>query len=156
MIKNPYSKYISGRFKNQWIKKKKIETLDLVITGIKFGVGKRENKIGAFILSCWSQDYKYFIEVCSVGTGINEENINLLTKKFIHMRNNLNNKITLENPNIVIEIGFDKITKNNKTNKFSLRFPRIINIRYDKNINDADSINKLEKIYIIQNINIKN
>ena len=147
MIKNPLSKYISGRLKNQWIKKKKYETLDLIVTGGILGVGKRENKVGSFILSCWDSSYSYLIEICKVGTGINNENIEIFTKKFIHIKNNLSDKIILKNPNIIFEIGFDKITKNNKNNKYSLRFPRIINIRYDKSIIDADSIDKIIKIY---------
>ena len=51
-------------------------------------------------------------------------------------------------PEIVLEVAFDSIQKSNRHNSgFALRFPRIKNIREDKNISDIDSLQKVKQIY---------
>jgi DNA ligase 1 len=51
-------------------------------------------------------------------------------------------------PEIVLEVAFDSIQKSSRHDSgFALRFPRIKNIREDKNVSDIDSLQKLEQIY---------
>ena len=57
------------------------------------------------------------------------------------------NKIIVK-PEIVLEVAFDTIQKSNRHDSgFALRFPRIKNIRIDKEINDIDTIEKVRQIY---------
>jgi DNA ligase 1 len=47
-----------------------------------------------------------------------------------------------------LELAFDSIQKSNRHDSgFALRFPRIKNIREDKNVSDIDSLQKIEQIY---------
>jgi DNA ligase 1 len=51
-------------------------------------------------------------------------------------------------PEVVLEIAFDSIQKSNRHDSgFALRFPRIKNIREDKNVSDIDSLQKVKQIY---------
>jgi DNA ligase-1 len=51
-------------------------------------------------------------------------------------------------PEVVLEIAFDSIQKSNRHDSgFALRFPRIKNIREDKNVSDIDSLEKVREIY---------
>jgi DNA ligase-1 len=51
-------------------------------------------------------------------------------------------------PQVVLEIAFDSIQKSNRHDSgFALRFPRIKNIREDKNVSDIDSLQKINQIY---------
>ena len=51
-------------------------------------------------------------------------------------------------PEIVLEVAFDSIQKSNRHGSgFALRFPRIKNIREDKNVSDIDSLQKVKQIY---------
>ena len=58
----------------------------------------------------------------------------------------------LVKPEIVLEVAFDSIQKSNRHDSgFALRFPRIKNIREDKNLSDIDSLEKVKQIYEKQN-----
>jgi DNA ligase 1 len=51
-------------------------------------------------------------------------------------------------PEIVLEVAFDSIQKSNRHDSgFALRFPRIKNIREDKNVSDIDSLQNVKRIY---------
>jgi DNA ligase-1 len=51
-------------------------------------------------------------------------------------------------PELVLEIAFDSIQKSDRHDSgFALRFPRIKNIRKDKDVADIDTIQKVEQIY---------
>lgn len=47
-----------------------------------------------------------------------------------------------------MEVAFDSIQKSSRHDSgFALRFPRIKNIREDKNVYEIDSLQKVEQIY---------
>ena len=47
-----------------------------------------------------------------------------------------------------MEVAFDSIQKSSRHDSgFALRFPRIKNVREDKNVSDIDSLQKVEQIY---------
>ncbi|MGB0026597.1 MAG: hypothetical protein WBP64_07130 [Nitrososphaeraceae archaeon] len=49
---------------------------------------------------------------------------------------------------MVLEVAFDSIQKSSRHDSgFALRFPRIKNIREDKNVYEIDSLQKVEQIY---------
>ena len=51
-------------------------------------------------------------------------------------------------PEIVLEVSFDTIQKSDRhSSGYALRFPRIKNIRYDKELKDIDELEKIEAIY---------
>ena len=51
-------------------------------------------------------------------------------------------------PEIILEVAFDSIQKSNRQDSgFALRFPRIKNIREDKNVSDMDSLQNVKQIY---------
>jgi len=51
-------------------------------------------------------------------------------------------------PQVVLEIAFDSIQKSDRHDSgFALRFPRIKNIRRDKDIADIDTFRKVKQIY---------
>ncbi|MFA4935151.1 MAG: DNA ligase, partial [Candidatus Methanoperedens sp.] len=54
-------------------------------------------------------------------------------------------------PKIVFEVGFEEIQKSpNYDSGYALRFPRLVNVRSDKSAEDADSIERVEQLYIGQ------
>jgi DNA ligase-1 len=51
-------------------------------------------------------------------------------------------------PEIVIEVAFDVIQKSSlHASGFSLRFPRIVRLRFDKRPGEADTLEDVERIY---------
>ena len=54
----------------------------------------------------------------------------------------------LVKPEVILEISFDTVQRSNRHNSgYALRFPRIKNIRYDKSIENIDSLDKVKEIY---------
>lgn len=153
VIKDSNSKYISGRKGKLWIKKKQLmDTLDLVITGGVWGVGKRKNKIGSYILSCYHKKTNNFTEVCNVGTGLNDNMLEYLTNELLKIVISEKETTIKVIPKIIVEVGFEEIQKRNNSceENYSLRFPRVIKIRNDKNIEDIDTLEKIEYMYLNQ------
>lgn len=152
MLKNPRSFYSPGKRGKNWLKLKPImETLDLVVIGGEWGEGRRTKFIGSYLLACRDPYSEKFLPIGRVATGISDEQLEDLTKLFKDM-------IILENgihvdiePKIVFEVAFEEIQKSpNYESGYALRFPRLVNVRSDKSIEDADSIERIEELYIGQ------
>lgn len=104
------------------LKYKRVQTIDMFVYSFEYGKGKYEGMVGA--LNCRITKEDGSIITCQVGTGISDAereewaiNPNLIVNKFV-------------------EIGYHEITQNKdfvNSNIFSLRFPRFIRIRNDKN-----------------------
>lgn len=149
MIKNPSSAYSPGKRGKNWLKKKPVmDTLDLIVIGGEWGSGKRKNKIGSYVLACYDYVKNVYLEIGRVGTGLSDELLDSLTEQFsklIESEDGINLKIK---PEIVFEIAFEEIQKSpNYPAGYALRFPRLIQVREDKEIEDIDTIEKIERMY---------
>ncbi|MDP6704408.1 MAG: ATP-dependent DNA ligase [archaeon] len=152
MAKNLSAKYTPGsRVKHMYKLKPEMETLDLVVIGAIWGEGRRANWLGSFILGARDVDTSEFVEVGKVATGLSDENLKNLTKilKPLITKDNIS---TLDvKPKLVVEVGYEEIQKSpTYRSGFALRFPRVKQIRDDKGPEDADSIERLARLYEMQ------
>jgi len=72
-----------------------------------------------------------------------------MTKKLksLILKEEKGNRFIIE-PKIILEVSFDTIQKSNRHDSgYALRFPRIKNIRQDKELKDIDSLEKVKIIY---------
>ena len=54
-------------------------------------------------------------------------------------------------PKIVIEVAYEEIQKSpTYSSGFALRFPRLLRVRFDKGPEEADDLDRIEKIFEIQ------
>ena len=152
MIKNPQSSYSPGKRGKNWLKKKPLmETLDLVVIGAEWGYGRRTSYMGSYTLACHDSDTGRFLPMGKVGTGINDEQLAQLTETF-------SNLIVIESgmevelkPEVVFEVAFEEIQKStNYESGFALRFPRLVNIRDDKSLDEVDTLQRIGDIYSMQ------
>jgi DNA ligase-1 len=155
MAKKLDKPYTPGRHVKGWLKLKPIkEPLDLVITGAQWGEGKRTSTFSSFILSCKS-DHK-FLEIGKVGTGIKEKDAKLtfasLTKMLTPLVEKKKGNLVTIKPKVVVEVNYEEIQKSPTYNSgYALRFPRVIQIRYDKSPQTANDIKDVKRIYSKQN-----
>ncbi|HEY6585653.1 MAG TPA: ATP-dependent DNA ligase [Candidatus Methanoperedens sp.] len=152
MLKNPGSSYSPGKRGKNWLKLKPImETLDLVVIGGEWGEGRRTKFIGSYLLACRDPDTERFLPIGRVATGITDEQLEDLTKLFKDLIVSENGIHVDIEPKIVFEVAFEEIQKSpNYGSGYALRFPRLVNVRTDKSIEDADSIERIEQLYIGQ------
>lgn len=102
------------------LKYKQVKTIDMRVTGIAYGTGKYEGQIGALKCYIRTEDGKEVI--CEVGTGLSD------TQREQWAR-------THEIVGKIVQVGFHELTQNREyigTNVYSLRFPRLISVRKDK------------------------
>ena len=152
MLKNPKSLYTPGKRGKNWLKLKPImDTLDLVVVGGEWGEGRRTSFFGSYLMACRDPDTNRLLTIGRVATGITDEKLGELTDIFKDIVI-LENGIHVEfEPKIVFEVAFEEIQKSqNYDSAYALRFPRLINVRSDKSVEDADTIEKVEQLYARQ------
>ena len=152
MIKNPDSPYSPGKRGKNWLKKKPVmETLDLAVIGAEWGYGRRTSFLGSYALACHDPDTGLFLPVGRVATGFSDEQLSELTgmfKDLIVMESGTQVEVR---PEIIFEVAFEEIQKStNYGSGYALRFPRLVNVRIDKSIEDVETIGRIEELYLMQ------
>jgi DNA ligase-1 len=152
MLKNPESIYSPGKRGKNWLKIKPLmETLDLVVIGGEWGEGRRANFIGSFQLACIEQESGDILSLGRVGTGITDNMLEDLTARFTELIVVENGKELEFVPQVVFEVAFEEIQKSPTYNSgYALRFPRLVRVRDDKSPDEADTLDRIEQLYINQ------
>jgi DNA ligase-1 len=147
MAKDPDALYVPGRRTEHWMKlKPAFESLDVVVTGGIWGSGRRRNLLSSLIVAV--HDKGEFKTVGKVGTGFSEEVLKDLTDrlepKIIITRGR---NVEIE-PEMVIEVDFQDIQKTNRyAAGYVLRIPRFRRERTDKSTREADTLERLRRLY---------
>ena len=126
--------------------------LDLVITGAEYGKGKRAGAFATFILSCWDEKNKKFVEI-GKASGLKEKADQGLS--FTELTKKLQSSITKEHgrkveikPKIVVTILYQNIQRSpTYSSGFALRFPRITQLRPDRHAKDAATLKEVAHDY---------
>ncbi len=150
MIKNPKAEYNPGaRVVGYMYKLKPIsETLDLVIVGAEWGEGRRAKWLGSFLLACRDPDTGEFLTVGKMATGLTDQQLQELTDMLKSDILEQEGKLVKLKPRLVVEVGYQEIQKSPKYESgFALRFPRLIRVREDKLPDEADSLDRVARIY---------
>ncbi len=152
MLKNPNSPYIPGKRGRHWLKLKEVmETLDLVVTGGEWGEGRRSHLISSFELACLDKRTGKLLGIGHVGTGFTDEDLEELTEIFKPLIVEEKGKKIHFKPKIVFEVAYQEIQKSPKYESgFALRFPRFVRLRYDKSVEDADTVERVKELYEMQ------
>ncbi len=150
MLKRSDAPYVPGRRGKWWLKlKRELSTLDVVVTGVEWGHGKRKSALS---------DYTFAVrrsaaddELLTIGkaySGLTDTEIAEMTTWFLaHQTGSTGRRLDVA-PEIVIEVAFDIVQKSSlHQSGFSLRFPRIVRLRFDKRPSEADTLQNVETVY---------
>ncbi len=176
LVKQVDGAYMPGRTGFNWVKFKEAEdsraklsdTIDAVIMGYYLGKGKRSGfGLGAFLVGILddrrmtpdSSEVK-ILTLAKVGTGITDSMFGELRERLEKIRTenkNIDYSVpkTLEpdvwvEPKIVVELAADEVTKSpTHTAGYALRFPRLVRIRDDKNVEQTTTLDEIKSMISI-------
>jgi DNA ligase-1 len=147
MIKDLKSPYTPGRRGKSWLKmKRELATLDVVVTAVEYGHGKRIGVLSDYTFAV--RDGERLVNVGKAYSGLTDVEIAEMTKWFLeHTVDDQGFRREVE-PKIVLEVAFNNVMKSDRHESgYALRFPRIVRLRPDKSPEEADTIERVEEIY---------
>ncbi|KAJ3564382.1 hypothetical protein NP233_g8325 [Leucocoprinus birnbaumii] len=171
MLDSEASFYEPSRRSVNWLKLKKDylagvgDSLDLVVVGGYYGKGKRTNVYGAFLLACYDDDSEEYQTICKIGTGFSDEMLQshykeLQPLEMEKVRGDV--RVGGAKPDVWFEpkIVWEVLTADLSLSPIytaaqglveergiSLRFPRFLRVREDKNADDATGPQQIAEMY---------
>lgn len=147
MIKDLNSPYTPGKRGKSWLKmKRKLATLDVVVTAVEYGHGKRIGVLSDYTFAVWDGDR--LVNIGKAYSGLTDAEIAEMTKRFLeHTVEDQGFRLVVD-PKVVIEVAFNNMMKSDRHDSgYALRFPRIVRLRPDKLAEEADTIERVEEIW---------
>src|SRR2546421_8115540 len=147
MLKDANSLYLPGKRGMSWLKwKKALATLDVVVTGVEFGHGRRRDVLSDYTFAV-HHDGK-LLNIGKAYSGLTDLEISEMTEFFKQHTLQDYGRFRLVEPTIVLEVAFNGIQKSDRhASGYALRFPRIVRIRQDKTLSEIDTLDTVEKLY---------
>lgn len=140
--------YLYGSRGKGWLKLKPYETLDLVITAAEWGYGRRTGWLSNYHLAAYDKKTGSFVPLGKTFKGLTDEEFNQMTKSLQEIKIAQDRYTVYVQPKIVVEVAFNDIQVSPfYASGFALRFARIKKIRWDKSVNDANTLDDVIKIY---------
>jgi len=149
MVKDPESRYTPGRRGLGWLKlKKALATLDVVVTGVEIGHGKRKNVLSDYTFAVYDAEADKLVNIGKAYSGLTDAEIATMTEHFKSITLKDYGRFRLVQPEVVLEVAFDAIMESGRHNSgYALRFPRIKQIRTDKTVRDIDTLANVARMH---------
>ncbi len=151
MIKSPASSYKPGRRGREWLKlKRAIATLDVVVTAVEVGHGKRRNLLSDYTFAIRrSEEDDELLNIGKAYSGLTDAELTEMTDWFARhtIREFAHGRVRLVEPRIVIEVTFDRVQESKRHKSgYALRFPRILRLRPDKKPDEIDTLETVQRL----------
>ena len=150
MIKDLSSPYTPGKRGKSWLKmKRELATLDVVVTAVEYGHGKRIGVLSDYTFAVWDGDK--LVNIGKAYSGLTDAEIAEMTQWFLeHTIEDRGFRRVVE-PKIVLEVAFNNMMQSDRHESgFALRFPRIVRLRPDKSPEEADTIERVREVFALQ------
>jgi DNA ligase-1 len=149
MVKDPRSIYSPGRRGLGWLKMKKaLATIDCVVVGVEVGHGKRHGVLSDYTFAVRDTDNDKLVTIGKAYSGLTDAEIATMTAWFeAHTIQRFGRYRQVE-PTVVVEVAFDVIVRSKRHQSgYSLRFPRIANLRPDKPLDEIDTLETVRALF---------
>ena len=148
VCKDPDSPYTPGRRGLAWIKlKKEFATLDVVVTGVEYGHGRRREVLSDYTFDVRDEESGALLTIGKAYSGLTDQEIAELTPWFLERVRRVKGRLHEVEPELVIEVAFDSIQPSARhPSGLALRFPRIKALRRDKTVGEIDTLQGARKL----------
>ncbi len=150
LAKDPSSPYTPGQRGRCWLKwKRPLATLDVVVTAVEYGHGKRRGLLSDYTFAVRDEDR--LVNIGKAYSGLTDAEIRQYTDYFLkHTVTDFGSRRSVE-PTVVMEVAFNNLQRSNRHESgYALRFPRIVRIRDDKAPADIDTLDRVSEIFAKQ------
>lgn len=151
VLKRLDSPYAPGRRGKWWYKlKRELATLDVAVTFVEWGNGKRAGVLSDYTFAVRAPGER-LLTIGKAYSGLTDDEIAALTRRFMELA--LVDPLTHRGripvaPQVVLEVAFDVIAPSDlHESGYALRFPRIVRVRDDKPASEIDTLADVERIY---------
>ena len=145
-LDGPYTPGVRGK---HWFKIKEIlEPLDLVIVAAEYGYGRRRKWLSDYYLAARDEESGELLTLGKTFKGLTDKEMEDMTQRLLKTALKHEGHRVVVQPSIVVEVAYNEIQES-PTYKcgMALRFARITRIREDKSPEEADTIQRVRKIY---------
>jgi len=163
MIKDLASSYTPGKRGKSWLKmKRELATLDVVVTAVEYGHGRRIGVLSDYTFAVWDADKTRLVNIGKAYSGLTDVEIAEMTQWFLEhtipdrhapdRNGEAQGFRLLVEPKIVLEVAFNNMMESDRHESgYALRFPRIVRLRPDKSAEEGDTIERAREIFERQN-----
>jgi DNA ligase-1 len=150
VAKAPDSLYTPGRRGRFWFKlKEPLATLDVVVTAVEYGHGKRHGVLSDYTFAVREGDR--LLNIGKAYSGLTDAEIREFTDYFLEHTVKDEGFRRIVEPKIVLEVAFNNIQRSQRHESgFALRFPRILRLRPDKTPGQIDTLERVRELYAKQ------
>ncbi len=147
MLKRRDSPYQAGKRGRAWRKwKKALASIDVVVTAVEQGHGKRAGMLSDYTFAVREEDR--FVNIGKAYSGLSDEEIRELSSRFRKSTVARFGPVRSVRPEVVIEVSFDSLQQSARHKSgFALRFPRIVRLRPDKSPSDVTTLGEIRELY---------
>jgi DNA ligase-1 len=149
MIKDLASLYTPGKRGKSWLKmKRELATLDVVVTAVEYGHGKRVGVLSDYTFAVWDTNKDRLVNIGKAYSGLTDAEIAEMTQWFLDHTVEDQGFRRIVEPKIVLEVAFNNMMQSERHESgYVLRFPRIVRLRPDKSPEEADTIERAREIF---------
>jgi DNA ligase-1 len=146
MAKALASHYTPGVRGRGWLKIKRAKTLDLVIVAAEWGYGRRHGWLSNYHLAARDERNGGLAEVGKTFKGLTDEQFRDITERLLALKTGETARIVMVRPELVVEVAYSDIQRSPQYESgMALRFARIVAIRDEKSVAEADTIDTMRR-----------
>lgn len=151
VVKSLDAAWEAGRRGSAWVKVKPVHTLDLVVTAVEWGSGRRQGWLSNIHLAArdpardsgpdgWVMLGKTF-------KGMTDQMLAWQTERFLELETHREGHVVHVRPEQVVEVAFDGLQRSTRyAGGLALRFARVVRYRDDKTAAEADTIETVRSL----------
>jgi DNA ligase-1 len=151
MAKSLQAPYEAGNRGAEWLKIKRVHTLDLIVLAAEWGHGRRTGKLSNLHLGALDPATCEFVMLGKTFKGLTDGMLDWQTKELLVRETHRDQGTVYVRPELVVEIAFNDLQASARYPAgLALRLARVKRYREDKRVEEADTMDAVRKIYAMQ------